>query len=272
MTPLYIDNHCHLNFDDYDADREAVIARMKEQGVGAIVVGVDRKSSEEVVALAEKHDNLYAIVGLHPIYAGGYAGREAFDYDFYKNLIQSNKKVVGIGECGFDYASMDPEDHRLQDVAFRGQVKLANELGKPLMLHLRNNRDGDLSKNAYNDALAILKTESKVPGEAHFFAGTLPQATDFLGLGYYISFTGVVTFVDAYNDLVRYIPEDRLLSETDAPYVAPVPHRGKRCEPQFVIETVKEMAEIRGIADNEADRRAFFNKLVENSRKLYGIF
>lgn len=268
MKPLYIDNHCHLNFKDYDADRDAVLQRMREEGVGAIVVGTNKEMSQKAVELAEKHDNLYAIIGLHPIYAGGRYGREAFDYEFYKNLAQS-KKVVGIGECGFDYTGSDDEDVRCQDVAFREQIRLANEFGKPLMLHLRNGMS-QVGKDAYGDALAILKSGSKVPGEAHFFAGTLPQATDFLELGYYISFTGVVTFTSDYNELVRYVPVDRLLSETDSPYVAPIPYRGKRCEPTYVREVVREMAEIRGIPESGVPE--FAAQLVRNSHKIFNTF
>ena len=268
MKPLYIDNHCHLNFKDYDADRDAVLQRMREGGVGAIVVGTNMETSRQAVELAEKNDNLYAIIGLHPIYAGGRYGREAFEYDFYKDLAKS-KKVVGIGECGFDYTGSDDEDVRCQDKAFREQIRLANELGKPLMLHVRNGA-AQVGKDAYNDALAILKKDSKVAGEAHFFAGTLPQATDFLELGYYISFTGVVTFTSDYNDIVRYVPADRLLSETDSPYVAPIPYRGKRCEPTYVREVVHELAEIRGISlENRAE---FAAQLVQNSQKLFNIF
>lgn len=264
----YIDIHCHLNFPDYAEDREAVIRRAADAEVGMIIVGTHRETSTLAVELAEKHENVWAIVGLHPIYAH----KEKFDNDFYLKLAQ-HPKVVGIGECGFDYFRTDgtADDWSAQQEAFLGQIEIANKVKKPLMLHLRNGKEsvaGTIAKksDAYGDALSMLKSHAKVIGDVHFFAGTLDEAQAFLDLGFYISFTGVVTFARNYDAVIRQIPLDRIMSETDAPYVTPIPHRGKRNEPYFVTEVANAIASIRGEAPEKV-----LPQLVENARRLFSI-
>jgi TatD DNase family protein len=262
-----------LNFSDYEADLPEVLARMDEAQVSAIVVGTTAETSKKAVELATKHDNIWAIVGLHPIHAGGYDGKpEIFDYDFYKSLAK-NDKVVGIGECGFDFFHCDFDTATVQEKAFLGQIGLANELKKPLMLHLRNHSsfDPNSSHDAYARALDILGKESKVVGDTHFFAGTKDHAKRFLDLGFYISFTGVITFVPAYDELVRFVPNDRILSETDAPYVAPAPNRGKRNEPTWVVEVAHKMAELKGYEKGVGEFDGFLEGLVHNAGRLFSI-
>lgn len=271
MDIRYIDTHAHLNLEQFDEDREAVFAKCAEEGVGMNNVGTHKSTSQLAVELANKYDHAWAIVGLHPIYVamGGAddaeKGHEAeFDYDFYKKLAE-DERTVGIGECGFDYCHNSDETYEHQREVFLAQVALANEVGKPLMLHLRNSPDGK-GRNAYDDALEILKSEAKVLGNSHFYAGTKEQAQQFFDIGYTISFTGVVTFAPAYEELVKSAPLDMIHGETDCPYVAPVPHRGKRCEPWMVKEVYKKIAAIRGEDEEEVREQLF-----QNAQRLYSV-
>jgi TatD DNase family protein len=171
---------------------------------------------------------------------------------------------VAIGECGLDFFHTTPESIGAQKAAFIEQIHLANEIGKPLMLHIRNGKDS--SMNAYRDVWEILKSECKVVGNAHFFAGSIEDAKLFLDIGFSVSFTGVVTFTRDYDEVVRYIPDDMIHAETDAPYVAPVPHRGSRNEPLYVIEVAKKLAEIRG-----SDTEQFEKQLIKNAHRMYNL-
>jgi TatD DNase family protein len=218
------------------------------------------------------------MVGIHPCSVidvdpddhGATAAEPEFDYDFYKALAL-DPKTVGIGECGFDYFHNADDTYEQQREVFLAQIALANEVGKPLMLHLRNSPNAG-GRNAYDDALEILKSEAKVPGNAHFYAGTIDQARAFFDIGYTISFTGVVTFkaskpgIQDYLDVVEYAPLDMIHAETDCPYVAPVPYRGQRCEPHMVIEVYKSIANIK-----EEDEEKVREQLLKNAHKLYNI-
>lgn len=267
----YFDAHTHVNFVAYDADREETITRAKEAGVAMNVVGTQRDTSCSAVELAEKHDGVYATIGLHPIHTGksyhdekelGEGGKaftsrgEVFDMEKYEALGR-NSKVIAIGECGLDYFRLEKKTKAMQSEAFIQQIDLANKLNKPLMLHIRN---------AYNDALEILKAHAKVKGDVHFFAGDWEIAKKFLDLGFALSFTGVLTFTHDYDEVVKNAPLDMLLSETDAPYVAPVPHRGKRNEPAYVVEVARAIAGIRG-----EDETTVSMQLVENARRIFGV-
>jgi len=172
-------------------------------------------------------------------------------------------KVVGIGECGFDYYHEGEEVRGVQEAQFISQIELANELGLPLMIHTRN---GSGLRNAYDDVYEVLRRYAKVPANIHFYAGTLEQAKRFFELGCTISFTGVITFAKVYEEIIRHVPLELIHAETDCPYVAPVPHRGKRCEPQYVVEVYRKIAEIRG--EDEEQVRI---KLLENVFKRYRI-
>ena len=261
MTELkFFDVHSHPNFADFDNDRDEVVRRALKNGVWLNVVGTQKDTSRAAVELAEKYEGVFATVGLHPIHTGksfhdknelGEGGKEftsrgeEFDYDFYKKLAD-NPKVVAIGECGLDYFR---DTNKNQEEVFRKQIELAIEVKKPLMLHLRNGS----GKSAYNDAFKLLAKNSR--GNLHFFAGTIEEAKPFLDVGFTFSFTGVISFTHDYDEIIKYLPLDRIMAETDCPFVAPVPHRGKRNEPAYVIETVKKIAEIRG-ADFEKVRAA----------------
>ncbi|MFA5751032.1 MAG: TatD family hydrolase [Candidatus Paceibacterota bacterium] len=280
MKSKYIDIHCHTNFKVFDEDRDTVIKRALDNNTWHINVGTQIDTSKEAVRIAEKYDEgVYAIVGLHPIHTeesfhdekelgaegGSFTSRgEVFDKKAYLELLK-NKKVVGVGECGLDYFRISPESVENQKDIFIKHIELANEINKPLMLHLRNNPK-DKSHNAYKDALLLLKKYAKVRGNAHFFAGTEEEAEEFLDFGFTLSFTGVITFTHDYDEVIKLTPIDKIMSETDSPYLAPVPYRGKRNEPFFVREVVKRISEIKGLNEEETALAIF-----SNAKRVFGI-
>ena len=252
--PFLIDCHTHVQLRQFDEDREAVIARIREQDIWVVNVGVDLESSRGATQLAQKEGaGFYSTVGLHP----NDTQEEQFDYEVFKKLAEDTH-VVAIGECGLDYYRLqkvasseyqvssggkdEEKIKKLQKDVFVKHIELAKEVGKPLMIHCRS---------AFGDLIEILKTErSKLTTEAgvvHFFSGTIEDARELLALGFSFTFGGVLTFTHDYDDVVKFIPLDRLLLETDAPFVAPVPYRGKRNEPAYIIETAKRMAELKNI-------------------------
>lgn len=272
----YIDIHSHVNFSAFDPDREDVIKRTNDAGVAMINVGTNVDTSLSAIILAETHPDVFAIVGLHPIHTSkshhdvqelGEGGKEftsrgeLFDINAYRPMAQ-HSKVVAIGECGLDYYHHDENLAEKQVEAFEAMIDLANEANKPLMLHIRNGS----GKSAYNDAYEILKSRSKVKGNLHFFAGSIEEAKPFLDLGYTFSFTGVITFARNYDEVVKYIPLDRMMSETDCPYVTPIPYRGKRNEPLYVIEVVKAIAKIRGV-----DEEKVSVQILKNARSFFKL-
>jgi len=285
MNYRYMDTHAHLNLSAFADDHGAVLERMREARVAAINVGTKESTSKLAVELADKNDNCWAIVGLHPIQttaarhseeeigAGGTAFTskgEEFNASLYRELAK-HEKVVGIGECGFDFWHNAPDTFEIQETAFIKQIELANELQLPLMIHTRNPKPGEASptgRDVYEDVYDVLQRYAKVPFNVHFYAGTLAQAYTFIELGGIISFTGVITFKNAteYLELVRELPLEKMHAETDCPYVAPVPYRGGRCEPQYVIEVYKKIAAIRG--ENEESVR---EQLIQNAIRFYNI-
>ncbi len=265
MKPQYIDIHAHANFAAYDADRQAVIQRALDAGVWMINVGTQKETSASAAALATQYESgIYATVAVHPVDA------EVFDPAYYRSLA-ANPKVVAIGECGLDYFHLDESSLKAQKEVFVQHIELANELGKPLMLHIRDGAkmgSGNAlgAPSAYSDAYELLKQHAKVKGNVHFFAGTWEEAQKFFKLGFTISFTGVITFAKEYAEVIRKAPLDMIMAETDCPYVTPVPYRGKRNEPAHVREVVKKIAEIRG-EDLETVRA----QLVENAMRVFGL-
>lgn len=258
----YIDIHCHLDFPDYGTELAEVLGRMKEKEVGAITIGTDLESSERAVKIAEENENVWACIGVHPN-----ESNELWDmnYELWEELVQ-NPKVVAIGECGLDFFRVDAarleSEKKRQTEIFERQIQFALKYNKPLMLHCRQ---------AYDETLDILENYKKEAGDklrgnSHFFAGNIEQAKRFLGLGFTCSFTGVITFTHDYDEVIQYLPQDFIMSETDAPFVAPVPYRGKRNEPVFVIEVLKKMAEIKGI-ELEILQKAVIN----NSKRIFGL-
>ncbi|MFA6502982.1 MAG: TatD family hydrolase [Candidatus Paceibacterota bacterium] len=265
MTPRYIDAHCHLQFDQYDTDRDALIEQMREQGVAGIVVGCDLESSRKAVALAQMHEHLYASVGLHP----NHEADEWFEASAYRELAK-HPKVVAIGECGLDFfrpTEVTDEVKRKQEAIFADQIALAAEQNKPLIIHVRASKG---TKDAYHDVATILAEAKKVHpnlrGDIHFFAGGVAEAKAFLALDFTVSFTAVITFARDYDEVIRAVPLANVLAETDAPYVAPVSRRGTRNDPLAVIDVVAKLAEIRG-EDPEAVREA----LLANTGRMFAL-
>lgn len=263
-APRFFDVHTHIQFAAFDADRDAVIHRALDAGVWMVNVGTQIDTSKAAIELARRYPKgLYATVGLHPIHtsksfhdahelgggeaAKGFSSRgEEFDYNTYKKLAE-DPKVVAVGECGLDYFRVNDEDaKKKQKETFLAQIELAKEVKKPLMIHCRN---------AFNDLINLLTTHYSLltnpPGIIHFFSGTKDDARQFLEMGFSFTFGGVITFTRDYDEVIKMIPLDKILSETDAPYVAPVPYRGKRNEPAYVVEVVKKLAEIKGVSTEE---------------------
>lgn len=280
----YFDAHTHVQFAAYDADREEVMARAKEVEVGMNLVGTQIDTSRAAVELAEKHDEAWASIALHPVHTsksyhdtkelGGegtaFTSRgEIFDFAAYEQLGQ-NPKVIAIGECGLDYYRLEEDTKRLQSEVFVQHIELANKLNKPLMLHIRNgaHQSGLMEgeANAYLDSLELLKSYSKVQGDVHFFAGDWEIAKKFLDLGFTLSFTGVLTFTHDYDEVIKNTPLDMLLTETDAPYITPIPYRGQRNEPMHVREVVKKIAELK-----QMDIEAVRTQILLNSQRFIGI-
>ena len=252
----------------------------KERGGEAYIQYDERLSdvdNEVDEAVSPVLGGVYATVGLHPVHTSksyhdpqeftgmekGFVSRgEKFDIEHYRTLAQ-HEKVVAIGECGLDYFRVEKETKAVQEEAFIGQIALANELEKPLMLHIRPS-DGRM--DAYEDAITILKREAKVLGNVHFFAGTYEVAKQFWEMGYTTSFTGVITFASQYDEVVKNAPLEMLHAETDAPYVTPKPFRGQRNEPLHVREVYKRIAELRG-EEAETVRLA----LLQNAQRLFHV-
>lgn len=257
----YFDIHGHVNFPEYDNDRDEVIARATGSGIGLITVGTDTETSQSALALANKYKNIWATVGIHPNEEESSADHSSGNIDIISRIARE-ERVVAIGECGLDYFRSRPEVYDSQRNMFIEQIRIANNVGKPMILHVRNGRD----ISAYDEAVDILKEYSKMRVDFHFFAGNMAELKRVLDIGASVSFTGVVTFTHDYDELVKYAPSDRIMTETDCPFVAPKPHRGKRNEPSYVMKTLKSVAMIRGESvENMA------HQVRENVRNFFGI-
>ncbi|MDO8565458.1 MAG: TatD family hydrolase [bacterium] len=252
MTPKYFDIHSHPQASEYDADREAIIDRLKDTETHTIAIGTDLESSKQAVELAEKYPEIYASIGVHPVDDP----TKSFEVEKFESLI-SHPKVVAIGECGLDFFHADKAtDYERQKKLFLDQINFALTYDKPIMIHARN---------AYEEILEILESmkDTKLRGNIHFFAGDWAIAQRFFAIDFTVSFTGVITFTHDYDEVIRQAPLDKIMSETDSPYVAPVPYRGKRNEPSLVCEVVKRIAEIKSL-DHELVRGA----LVQNALNM----
>ena len=263
MNPKYIDIHSHLNLDQFDSDREEVIQKLKDNNIWTITVGTDIGSSILAVELADKNYNLFASVGLHP----SDVLIEEFDYEKMLTLAQ-NKKVLAIGECGLDYFRNNDEDFKIkQKEIFNLHIKLALEVNKPLMIHARVSTG---TMDAYKDALDILESIKKdnknINANFHFFAGDLDIAKRVVDLGFTISFDGPITFAKDYDEVIREIPLESIMAETDSPFAAPILYRGKRCEPYMVSEVIKKIALLKGLSIEETN-----NIILNNINRVFGI-
>lgn len=283
MPERYIDTHAHLNLSAFATDVALVTERCRQENVTVLNVGTKEATSLRAVELAEAYEHCYAIIGLHPIQTVAGAHDEAeigqggtpfsskgekFNKDFYRQLAAKGK-VVGIGECGFDYYHTESDSYAIQEEAFIAQIELANELKLPLMIHTRGPKPGEASptgRSVYLDVYEVLKQYAKVPFNVHFYAGTYEEAKKFFTLGGTVSFTGVITFAPVYSSVVQAVPLELMHAETDSPYVAPTPYRGQRCDPTMVKEVYKKIAQLR----NE-DETVVRDQLIKNAKKLYQI-
>jgi len=232
---MFIDTHAHLEMEDFASDRQAVLDRAREAGVNFILtVGTDEVSGEKAVCLAEGYDFIFAAVGIHP-HEAKKVGRKT--YDHLKKLAKS-KKVLAWGEIGLDFfRNLSPPDKQRE--VFVNQLEIASEMKLPVIIH---------DREAHREIIAILATrKGKITGVIHCFSGDERMAARLIDMGFYISLPGTVTFAkaDGVRRVAKYLPLDRLLLETDAPYLAPEPHRGKRNEPAYVVLTARKIAEIK---------------------------
>jgi TatD DNase family protein len=254
---MLVDSHCHLDFPDFAADLEAVVARAEAVGIGRIVTISTRvRRHAEVLAIAERFPDIYCSVGTHP-----HNAHEELDIST-DQLVQRARhpKVVALGEAGLDY-HYDYSPRAAQEQGFRAHIAAARETGLPLVIHSRE-ADADMAR--------ILKEETEKGAFSailHCFTGSRELAFAAVDLGLYLSFTGILTFKNSQGlrDIARDLPADRILVETDAPYLAPGPHRGKRNEPAFVVETAKVLAAARGVSFEEIARQT-----TENFFRLFG--
>ncbi|KAA6470869.1 TatD family hydrolase [Bacillus swezeyi] len=254
---MLFDTHAHLNAEQFNDDLEDVIARAKEEKVEHIVVvGFDRPTITRAMELIEEYDFIYAAIGWHPVDAIDMTDE---DLAWIKDL-SSHEKVVAIGEMGLDY-HWDKSPKDIQKDVFRKQIALAKEVNLPIVIH---NRD------ATEDVVAILREEGaeEVGGIMHCFTGSAEIAKDCINMNFYLSFGGAVTFKNAKKpkEVVKQIPNDRILIETDCPFLTPHPYRGKRNEPSYVKLVAEQIAELKGLTYEEVAVMT-----TENAKKLFGI-
>lgn len=252
---MYFDTHAHVDDSRFDGDRALMLEKCREAGVSLIMnIGAHLESSRAAVAISEQHEAIYATVGFHPC--------DTYDLteEHYAELeeLAKHSKVKAIGEIGLDYHYEDTDKDK-QFVAFRRQMALAEKLGLPVVIH---------SREATQDTLEILKEFPKVTGVVHSYSGSVETAKILLKMGYYLSFNGIVTFKNAHKarEVLATLPHDRVLIETDCPYLSPEPHRGERNDPSLVPFVAAKVAEIWGMTQEDVARITF-----ENGKRFYRI-
>ena len=275
-----IDSHCHVHFNAYKDDMDDVIQRTLDKGVFLITVGTQKDTSQRGLDVAERYEGVWAAVGLHPNHltkqsfvdenefdGGAVKTRtEVFDYELFKKMA-AHPKCVAIGETGLDWyripegADLD-EVKAVQRATVRAHFDLATEMDLPVVIHCRD---------AYVEQAEMIREYVEAGklqrrGVIHCFTGTEAEARVFIELGFYISFSGIVTFAKALMEVAKALPLEKLLVETDAPYLTPVPHRGKRNEPAFVQHVAEKIAELKGVSVDEVARVT-----VENTQRVFSI-
>lgn len=275
MKPKFFDTHTHVNFNAFKNDWQEVIDRALKNNIWLVNVGSQSTTSKRAVEIAQNYkEGVYAAVGLHPSHlfeqeVDNFEDGEKIHYktkgeEFNENYyleLAKNEKVVAIGECGLDYYKVDSGKEKQKEV-FIKHIELAKKINKPLIIHCRDSHDDLIKILIANYQLLIAPN----PGIMHFFAGTLEQALKYIDLGFYISFSGVITFTNTYDDIIKNLSLDKILIETDAPYVAPTSYRGKRNEPSYVIEVAKKIAEIKNITIEETAEQT-----TRNTKNIFNI-
>jgi TatD DNase family protein len=294
-SPSFFDAHTHVQFAAFKEDWRAVIDRALAGGVWMINIGTQRDTSRRAIEVAESYPaGVYAAVGLHPVHTGisvystqpldgtpsnGSSASttvfqskpfrtrgEQFDFEYYRSLA-AHPKVLAIGECGLDYHRLSEhtdvaEIKRKQRTAFEQQIHLARAIDKPLMIHCREAFD-DLIET-FRELRGALRSAD--PGLVHYFTGTTAHASALLDLGFSFTFGGAITWSRDYDEVIRTLPPDRILAETDAPYVAPAPHRDERNEPVFVIDIVRALADLR-----QMELEAVREQTLQNAGRVFGL-
>ena len=253
---MLFDTHAHMNDPAFDADREAVLLGLRDKGVEFMMnVGCCRESSRDCVAMAEKYPFVYASVGTHPD-AADEVTEEVLEE--YRRLVADHPKVRAIGEIGLDYY-YETIPREIQQKAFRMQMELARELKMPVIVHERN---------AHDDGMRIAKEFKDVTGVFHCYSGSAEMARQLVDMGWYIGFTGVLTFKNARKavETAQRIPLDRIVLETDCPFMAPEPFRGKRNDPGYLYRMAQRLAELRGISEEEVHAAT-----MGNAKRLYRL-
>ncbi len=255
---MLVDSHAHLDMEDFDADRPEVIRRAKEAGVERIIsIGIDVESSRRALEIAEANDGIFATVGMHPHNAAAW---QRADLETLAELASSSGKIVGWGEIGLDY-NRDYAPHEKQIELFEAQLDLSSDIGLPIIIH---------DRDAHGVVLEILKKRGgeEEKGVIHCFSGDFDLAMTFIKMGFFISIPGTVTYKKAatVKEVATNIPLERLIVETDAPFLTPVPMRGKRNEPAFVKYTALEIAALRGL-----DPEKLSASCADNAKRLFRI-
>ncbi len=288
--PLLIDTHAHINFNAYKDDGDEVIKESLSKGVWMINVGAEQRTSQRAVDYAQKYPRgVYAAVGLHPSHlkeqtVSGEVDNEKIEYQSRQEEIEAekyfsmaqNRKVVAIGEAGLDYKLLEKEDREAkekQKEAFWAQLDLARQIDKPIIVHCRE---------AYGDLLKIIEgfqigcgncpfacagsANKQIKGTMHCFVGSKKQAERFLDWGFYFGFNGIITFSRDYDAVIKSLPLERILLETDCPFLAPVPYRGQRNKPAYVKYVAEKLAEIKGASFEDIAKQT-----TKNAKELFGI-
>lgn len=254
----YFDAHCHLNLKPLINIWQRIVFNLQEEKIGCVVVGADGFSSQKALEIAQNSPFVWASCGFHP------SDTKSFDFDLLENLAQK-EKIVAIGECGLDY--FHNENKKEQRVFFERQISIALKNKKTLIVHSRPTKN---SFDAYLDILDIFlsfKQEiNKINIIFHFFSGSKEIAKKCLNLGFYLSFAGPITYGKDYDEVIKYLPIEFILSETDAPFAAPIPYRGQICYPFYVKEVVKKIALIKNKKIEEVKKI-----LVQNSLKAFNL-
>ncbi len=256
----YIDSHSHPHFSAFEKDRSKILANMQEAQVATIAVGTSPKTSAQALELAKKQELvLGATLGVHP------TEQEEFNEAEFEKLL--SKKVCAVGECGLDYFRMQEQDKSRQIALFEKQIQFAAKHSLPLMLHIRSSQG---NTNAHDDAFEILKAYKKefpkLHLHMHFFTANIEVAKKFLELDASFGVPGVVTFAKEVQETVEYLPFEKILIESDAPYAAPAPFRGKRNEPSYVVHTLKAIAQIKRTDENE-----LANMVLQNTKAVFNF-
>lgn len=256
---MLIDTHAHLDFKDFNTDRDEVIKRAFRNGIGKIInIGCDLNRAKKSIELAGENKNIFATIGVHPDEAGKSKTDEILKN--LESLLEKSDKIVGIGECGLDYSRVEDEAlKKLQKELFIAQINFAKAKKLPLVIHIRD---------AYSDAFEILKDYPDQPGVLHCFGGSVKDAKKFLDLGFLISFTGIVTFKNAkeVQEVAKFVPLEKMMFETDCPFLAPEPYRGERNEPAYVKFIARKISEIKGVSLSDVERVT-----TENAKSLFTL-